>query len=63
MCAPSVPKVEKTPVRSTPLLPNNGDPTIRATDRQKRTLNPGAMIFANKGGTLGAPSTTSVLGV
>lgn len=63
MCAPKPPAVEKTPVRSTPLQPNDGNPLVRATDRGKRAFNMGSMVFANKGGTLGAPSTTSALGV
>lgn len=38
MCPPKVPKVEKTPVRQAPKLPDNGDPTVAATARQKRRL-------------------------
>lgn len=64
MCsAPKIPKPEKVPVRQAGKLPDNGDAGIAATNRERRRLGPAAMVFASKGGTLGAPSTSNVLGV
>lgn len=57
MCsAPKVPKVEKIPVRQPIMLPDGGDPGVRAALRGQRRLTTSAMIFANRGGSLGAPS-------
>ena len=48
MCiAPKVPKVEKTPIRQAPKLPDNGDPTVAASNRQKRRLGPAAVAALN----------------
>ena len=64
MCsAPSIPKPEKVPVRQAGKLPDNGDATLATANRERRRLGPAAMVFASKGGTLGAPSTTNALGV
>lgn len=58
-----MPKVEPIPDRRAAVLPNGGDPAIRALDRSKRRLTSSAAIFSNQM-TLGAPATasTSVLG-
>lgn len=65
MCVPKpkAPKIEPIPDRRPSVLPNMGDPAIRANDRSKRRLTSAAAIFTNQA-TLGAPSTasTSVLG-
>lgn len=58
MSAPKTPKVEKIPIHQAVLLPDNGDPTVRAGLKGQRRLTTSAMIFANRGGTLGAPSVT-----
>lgn len=50
------------PDRRASVLPNGGDPAIRALDRSKRRLTSASAIFSNQQ-TLGAPSTTNVLGV
>ena len=62
MCAPKTPKVPKTPVRQAPLLPDGGDPTAAIRARAARKISPGAMVFANKGGTVAVPNTTNPLG-
>lgn len=61
MCAPKPPKVEKLPVRAAAILPDGGDPTVRANARSNRRLTTSAMIFS-KGGKLGAPSVTGPIG-
>lgn len=60
MCAPKVktPKVEEIPMRQPLLMPDNGDPAVRQALKGQRRLSTSAMIFANRGGTLGAPSVT-----
>lgn len=63
MCPPKTPAVPKTPIRQTSMLPDGGDPTVAAKARNARRLGPGAMVFANKGGTLSIPGTTNPLGV
>ena len=50
------------PDRRASVLPNGGDPAIRALDRSKRRLTSASAIFSNQQ-TLGAPTTTNVLGV
>lgn len=65
MCAPSVktPKVEKIPDRQPMLLPDNGDPAAIASARAgSGKLRMSSMIFANRNGTLGAPSIAAPLG-
>lgn len=62
MCsAPKPPKVEKIPIRAAAILPDNGDPTVRTANRRRR-LTSSAMIFSNKGGTLGMPSVSGPIG-
>lgn len=64
MCVgtPKTPKVEKIPVRQPMLLPDNGDPTVRSSLKGQRRLTTSAMIFSNRGGTLGAPSVSGPIG-
>jgi hypothetical protein len=64
MCAPKppkAPKVQPIPDRRASVLPNGGDPSIRASRRNRRATMPSAMIFTNQG-TLGAPSITGPRG-
>lgn len=60
MCVskPKAPKVTPIPDRRASVLPDAGDPSVAATQRNKRRLSPSAMIFT-KQGTLGAPSIGS----
>lgn len=60
MCVgkPKVPKVPDIPDRRAAILPDAGDPSVRAGARNKRKISPSMMIFTNQG-TLGAPSTAS----
>jgi len=64
MCAPTpkAPKVEKVPERAASVLPNGGDPSIRAGDRNRRRglWSPAALAQA---ATLGSPSTSAPLGM
>jgi len=65
MCAPKTPKVEKVPDRQPMLLPDGGDPGVLAALRAgsgNGRLRTSAMIFANRAGTLGAPSVAAPLG-
>lgn len=65
MCSPpkiKTPKVEKVPVRQPVLLPDNGDPAVRAALKGQRRLTSSAMIFSNAGGSLGAPSVSGPIG-
>ena len=60
---PKAPKLEPIPDRRASVLPDGGDPALRAADRSKRRLTSSAAIVANQL-TLGQPQTTlpSVLG-
>ena len=60
MCAskPKAPDVPEIPDRRASVLPDGGDPAIRAMNRNRRRLMPSSMIFTNQG-TLGAPSLAS----
>jgi hypothetical protein len=51
---PKVPKVEPIPDRRASVLPDSGDPSIRAMARGRRRMMPSAMIFSNQS-TLGSP--------
>ncbi len=63
MCsAPKAPKVEKVPVHQAMVLPDGGDPMVRASLRGQRKLNRSAMIFSNSAGTLGAPPAAPSMG-
>jgi len=65
MCvgAPKPPKVQPIPDRQPMLLPDNGDPSIAASLRgASGQLRTSSMIFANKNGSLGAPSVAAPLG-
>ena len=64
MCIPKPPKIPApTPIpdRRASVLPDGGNPALRSMDRSKRRLTSAAAIFTNQA-TLGAPSTTTVLG-
>lgn len=60
MCVgkPKVPKVEPIPDRRAGVVPDQGDPGVRAAFRNRRRMMPSAMIFTNQG-TLGMPSVTA----
>jgi len=62
MCAPKAPKVEKVPERAASVLPNGGDASIRANDRNKRRglWSQNALAQA---ATLGSPATSNPLGM
>lgn len=63
MCStPKTPKVQDIPMRQPVLLPDNGDPAVRSALRGSRRLTTSSMIFADRGGTLGAPSVTGPIG-
>ncbi len=57
-----MPKVAPIPDRRASVLPDGGNPALRSMDRSKRRLTSAAAIYSNQA-TLGAPSTTNVLGV
>lgn len=59
MCTPKVPEVAPVPVRAATVLPNNGDPTIRASDRNRRRITPSAVSAS----VLGTPITSNPLGM
>lgn len=61
ICTPRVPKVEKVPVRAANVLPNGGDPSVRAADRTRRRVGFNASTIAGAA-TLGAPVTSNPLG-
>ena len=61
MCAPKVPKIEKVPVRAANVLPNGGDPSVRAADRNRRRTGLSPAVIAGAA-TLGAPVTSNPLG-
>lgn len=60
MCAsaPKAPDVKPIPDRRPSVLPDGGDPSVRAGNRNKRRFMASSMIFTNQG-TLGAPSIAS----
>lgn len=62
MCAPKIPEPEKVPERAASVLPNGGDPSVRASDRNKRrgVWSPAALAQA---ATLGSPATSAPLGM
>jgi len=62
MCAPKPPKVEAVPERAASVLPNGGDPSIRAGDRNKRRGMWSSSVLA-QAATLGSPSTSAPLGM
>lgn len=63
MCAPSAPKAPPpTPQRAATVLPNNGDPSIRANERAKRRSG-WSSTAVMQAATLGMPSTSNALGV
>lgn len=61
MCAPKPPRVEKTPERAATVLPNGGDPSVRANDRARRR-NGWSSTALMQAATLGMPSTSNTLG-
>lgn len=62
MCAPKIPEPKKVPVRAASVLPNGGDPSIRMSDRAKRRGGWSSTALS-QAATLGAPITTSSLGM
>jgi len=62
MCAPKTPKVQATPERAATVLPNGGDPSVRANDRAKRR-NGWSSTALMQAATLGMPATSNPLGV
>lgn len=54
---PKVPKVTPIPDRRASVLPDGGDPAMRANDRSKRRLTSAAAIYSNQT-TLGTPMVT-----
>ena len=63
MCsAPKPAKVPDIPIRQPVLIPDNGDPTVRAALKGQRRLTTSAMIFSGSQGTLGAPSVSGPIG-
>lgn len=61
MCFMKTPKMpDPVPERQAAKMPDNGDPTIRNSDRAKRRLAFASSIFT--GPTLGAPSVSGALG-
>lgn len=60
MCVskPKVPKVPDVPDRRAAILPDAGNPAVRATSRNKMRSMASAMIFT-KQGTLGVPNTAT----
>lgn len=63
MCStPKVPKVQDIPMRATAILPDGGDPGVRGGLRAQRQLSTSMMMLANRGGVLGAPTTSTPLG-
>jgi len=64
MCvsAPKAPKVQDIPIRAAALMPDNGDPSVQARLKTQRGLVMSSMILANRGGSLGAPTTSAPLG-
>ena len=61
MCAPKAPKIEKTPERAATVLPNGGDPSVRANDRARRR-NGWSSTALMQAATLGMPATSNPLG-
>lgn len=64
MCtgSPKTPKVQDIPMRQPLLLPDGGDPAVRGALKSQRRLSTSSMIFAGRGGSLGAPSVSGPLG-
>lgn len=62
MCAPKTPKVQQTPQRAATVLPNNGDPAVRASDRARRR-NGWSATSVMQAATFGLPSTSNTLGM
>ena len=66
MCSPggggSSQKVQDIPDRQPLLMPDGGDPLVRAALRGSGKLRTSAMIFANRSGAIGAPSVAAPLG-
>lgn len=61
MCsAPDPPKPEKVPVHQAMILPDAGDPAVRASLRGNRKLARSAMMFSNSSGALGTPMTAAI---
>lgn len=64
MCSipkPKAPTMPEIPQRQPVLMPDGGDPLVRAGLRGQRRLTTSAMIFS-KGGSLGSPSVSGPIG-
>lgn len=62
MCsAPSPPKPEKVPVHQMMVLPDNGDPAVRASLRGQKRLARSSMMFSSAAG-LGTPPVATLGG-
>lgn len=59
MCFVSTPDApDPVPERQAARSPDNGDPTIRQSDRSRRRLAMAASIFTPQNGTLGVPAVS-----
>lgn len=61
MCPPKAPSkaeiaASQPPNRMAAVLPDGGDPVVRASLKNARKLAQSSMIFTNAAGTLGMPS-------
>ena len=55
-------KGQDIPIRQPVLLPDGGDPNVVMSLKNRRRLTMGSMMLADRGGTLGSPSTSGPLG-
>ena len=63
MCsAPDPPKPDKVPVHQAMILPDAGDPAVRASLRGQKRLARSAMMFTGTTGAHGAPLTATLGG-
>lgn len=61
MCTPKAPSAPPpTPVRAQTVLPNNGDPSVRADQRRRTGVTSSTVAMA---ATLGSPVTSNPLGM
>jgi hypothetical protein len=59
MCIGGTPDVPSVPERQAERSPDNGDPTRRSNERQRRRMAFASSILTAPGGTLGQPTTTA----
>lgn len=67
MCAPGPPKMTAAagtvpPTRMSAVLPDGGDPTVRASLKNMARLSRSAMILTNQSGGLGSPMVATLGG-